>query len=636
MADFLAHFHFIRPLCLLAIFALLLAIWLLKKITINHSGWQKVIPNHLTKVLLDGQTKTTSPSLVIPFVIGLLAIIALAGPSWQKLPQPVYQVERGSVIIMDMSYSMYATDLTPNRLTRARYKAVDLLEQLNEGDIGLIAYAGDAFVISPLTQDINNIKLLLPSLSPDLMPVLGSNPLPALYLADEMLTNAGHLEGDIYWFTDGIDKEDIEDINQWNKDFPHRLNVLGVGTSDGAPITLGNGELMKDDSGAIVIPKLSEQFLYGVASQGDGVYQTLTNDISDIENLVRELDKRNSQKQSEQQVDQQNTGDQWQEAGPYLVLLILPLLLGYFRRGSLVCLLPLMFSLSLIPQNQAYAVDWQDLWQTKDQQGQKAFSKQEYASAAENFENPMWQGSAHFKAGNYQEALDAFKQVNSPQALYNQGNALAKLNQLDEAIAAYQKALELDPQLQDAKDNKALVERLKQQQESQQNQDNQNQQEGEQSSDDDQQQGDQKGEQQQSESSSDSQQQDQQGQQQDQSSEQQNSSQNNQQNGEQSENQPSEQPEQADKSAEEQQDENEQAQAKQQQANEAKDGEQSEQQSQQAQLAQEQIDQEKAQKHQQLLKRVTDDPYLLLRNKMQLEYQKRRQNGSNSGVKKKW
>ena len=131
---------------------------------------------------------------------------------------------------MDMSYSMYATDVKPNRITRARYKAVDLLAKINEGDIGLIAYAGDAFIISPLTQDIKNIELLLPSLSPDIMPVQGANAFAALNLADKTLKNAGHVSGDIYWFTDDIDNDEMSDVYEWSKNNSHQVNILGVGS----------------------------------------------------------------------------------------------------------------------------------------------------------------------------------------------------------------------------------------------------------------------------------------------------------------------------------------------------------------------------------------------------------------------
>ncbi|MGB1199086.1 MAG: VWA domain-containing protein [Thalassotalea sp.] len=618
----IADFHFIRPWWLLAIMGLIFAIQLLKKYRLSQSGWQQLLPKHLANELIDNKQNTKPLSLTLPFIIGLLTITALAGPTWKKLPQPVYQVARGSVLIMDMSYSMYATDIAPNRLTRARYKAIDLLDNLNEGEIGLIAYAGDAFVISPLTEDINNIKLLLPSLSPDLMPELGSNPYAALSLANEMLKNAGHLSGDIYWFTDGIDNSDIQDITQWSRDFPHRLNILGVGTRSGAPIKLNNGELMKDNQGGIIIPKLSESALKGVASRGRGNFSTLVTNDSDIKTLLQQPLNNSSEKKSE---NASNSGDQWQEFGPYLLLLILPLVLGYFRRGSLLAVLPVFILIT--PHQQARADIWQDLWKTKDQQGQAHFSAQEYNKAAEQFNDPLWQGSAHYKAGNYEEALASFQQVDSPESLYNQGNAFAKLQQFDQALAAYDKVLKQQPNNESAQANKSLIEQLKKQQEQQNKQ-----QEGEKNQDQ-QQDGEQENDQQQ------------------------NSDQNKQQDGEQSAEQNSEQkkgdPQSSDQQSEQDKKEQEQ-QSKQQKSDAEKQAEEKKKQQeaatkeqkeneegtpaeqQAAKMAQAQLDKETEQKHQQILNKVTDDPYMLLRNKMQLEYQKRRQSGSHTGVKKKW
>ena len=111
----MADFHFIRPLWLLAIIVVFFMLFLVKKLRVKQSGWQQLLPAHLAKVLVQGNTKAKSSSLVLPFIIGILSIIAMAGPSWQKLPQPVYQVAQGSVLIMDMSYSMYSTDVVPNR-----------------------------------------------------------------------------------------------------------------------------------------------------------------------------------------------------------------------------------------------------------------------------------------------------------------------------------------------------------------------------------------------------------------------------------------------------------------------------------------------------------------------------------------
>ena len=631
----MADFHFIRPLWLIAILVLIIAIYLLKKIRISQSGWHQLLPAHLSKILVDGNQQGQSLSLTLPFVIGLLSIVALAGPTWKKLPQPVYQVAQGSVIIMDMSYSMYATDLTPNRLTRARYKAIDLLNSIQEGDVGLIAYAGDAFVISPLTEDVNNIKLLLPSLTPDLMPELGSNPLSALTLAHEMLKNSGHVEGNIYWFTDGIDNEDIQDINEWSREHPYNLNVMGVGTTAGAPIKLTNGELMKDDSGAIIIPKLPQAALNGVAKRGDGNYVRLSNNDNDIERLTHQTIDIKTDKKSESE----NAGDQWQEFGPYLLLLVLPLVLSYFRRGALLAIVPAIFLLS--PTKPVFAATsqnsgltsgqssvqssgqsiWQNLWHTKDQQGQKSFDKQDFETAAQQFNNPLWQGSAHYQAGNYEEALSAFQQSDSAEALYNQGNALAKLQQFDQAIEAYDNAIAKAPNHNDAKANKALVEQIKQQQE--QEQQNQDQDQNNEQGQDKNQEENQKGNQ---DKNQDSEQEDQQDSQQD--SQQNPQEKNDQQQAQKNQQDQDQNAEQNEAQDAEQDKEKEQEQEQQEQQSPA--------QAQQAKASDEQLDKETQQKHQQLLNKVTDDPYLLLRNKMQLEYQKRRQNRTSLGDKKKW
>ena len=651
----MADFHFIRPEWLFAIPLVFIIIYLLKRLQISNSGWQQVIPAHLAQKLIDGDNNHKQGfSLVIPAILTLLAIIALAGPAWQKLPQPVYNVQKGAVIIMDMSNSMYATDLSPNRLTRARYKAIDLLEKLNEGDIGLIAYAGDSFIISPLTEDINNIKLLLPALSPQLMPVQGSNPLLALTMANDMLINAGHINGDIYWLTDDVDQYDIKEVTNFVSSINHSINILGIGSKTGAPIKMPDGQLLKDDSGAIVLPHLTEGALSAIAQRGRGAYQTIRNNSDDINALVNNAKAQAELKDEGQQLSE---GDQYKEAGPYLLLLMLPLMLGYFRRGNLLAILPCLCFFSNVPESYAQQASpaitgtqqgttlnesvsetaqssfWQDLWQTQDQQAQEKYQQEQYDAAAKQFTDPMWQGSAHYKNGNYEQALQAFQQSDSADALYNQGNSLAKLQKLDEAIKAYEQALAKNPDLAAAKANKALLEELKKQQEQQQqNQDQNNDNSDENQQDQQDQQNNQDQEQNQQDQQSNDQQNDNQQQQNDSQS-----------NGEQNQQEQSSEQEQQDEqqNAEQQAEqepepESEQETEQESPAEQNEEGENGEEQEPQAaQLTEaEQAAKEEEQKHQQLLKKVTDDPYLLLRNKMQLEYQKRR--NQTSGVNKKW
>jgi len=666
---FLSNFHFIRPYWLLTTFALLAVLWLLRKHKFHQSPWQQFLPSHLSQVLVEGSSKTNHKNafsekifLIKPFIIGLLSIVALAGPVWQKLPQPVYQTERGSVLIMDMSYSMYATDIKPNRLTRARFKAIDLLNKINEGDTGLIAYAGDAFIISPLTQDIKNIELLLPSLTPDIMPVPGANPLAALTLAHKMLLNAGHLNGDIYWFTDDVDNEEIADIYDWSNKFGHQLNILGVGSKSGAPITLPSGELLKDNNGAIVVPRLPSQKLKSLASRGHGNYQRISNDDSDIDNLILKtaLSNQNGEKNKNKKQQSQQTGDQWQEQGAWLLLLALPLMLSYFRRGSAILMLPLsclplLFLLSFsFVSTETYANNdvnnhannnkepeqlpasstqkiWQDLWQTNDQQAQQHYNQKDYQSAAQQFDNPQWQGSAHYKAGNYQDALDSFKQgkkSESADSLYNQGNALAQMQQYEQAIKSYDLALKKNPDLQDAKDN---IEKIKQQQKEQEKK--QEQQQGDQSKDDQSKDKQSQNKKDQQQDSQNSESKDQQSQQQSDDSQKQKKDSNSEVQENDKQNTPKDtNKEQQDKKAEQERKEQQEKNTQKAESQEKQQGEEKT----AAQIAAEQKAKETEQKHQQLLNKVTDDPYLLLRNKMQLEYQRRKQDGTNRGVKKTW
>lgn len=632
-------FHFIRPLWLFAFIALVVLIRQLKKVRLASSAWHKVIPQHLTNMLLSKEDDKKPLSLWMPSLIGTFVIIALAGPTWQKLPQPVFEVERGSVIIMDMSFSMLSTDIKPNRLTRARFKAMSLVEKINEGEIGLVAYAGDAFTISPLTSDIKNIELLLPSLSPDIMPELGSNPFPALLLANDMLLNAGHIEGDIYWITDGIDSDELQDINDFVSKHNHRLNILGVGTEAGAPITLANGELMKDRGGNIVIPKINRSMLSGISKRSGGVFSIISADDSDIETLGK-LPITTAKNKTEKE---DSLGDQWQEAGPYLLLIVLPLFLGYFRRGVLFTpvLCGLILTFSMQPQK-AQASIWDDLWQTQNQQASKKFSNEQYQEAAEQFNDPLWKGSSLYKAGDYENALQEFDKVQSIDSQYNQGNTLAKMGELKQALEKYEQVLMENPDHADAKANKEILEKLMQQQEQQQSENSEDQEKQEQ----EQEQNESEQQQQQNQQGEDKQQDQQQNQEQGENNDPQDSrssTEQNDKNSQDSDQQNSEeQNKEGDSKSNQQQAEQDQSEKEQQAAAQAEknaEGTEEEQQQQQsAALSEEQAEQnsEENQKLEQLLNKVTDDPHLLLRNKMKLEYQKRRQNRSSIGVKEKW
>jgi Ca-activated chloride channel family protein len=626
----LNEFHFIRPHWLWAIIPLLIIVALIRYVHKQQSGWQSVLASHLYQHLIttEGIKKVRPPLFLLGFC-WVLATIALAGPTWERLPQPVYQLNTGKVVLIDMSLSMRATDIKPDRLTRAKYKAIDLVNAITEGETGLVAYAGDAFTISPLSSDAQNLTTLIPSLTPEIMPITGSDPALGLLSAIELLSNAGYQQGEIFWITDGISNQQMKEVSEIFNDSLFRLSILGVGTEEGAPIQLTNGELLKDNRGAIVVPKLTVNNLKSLSRSSGGRYASMQSDDSDINYLVEQsLIEQDPNKDEE--TEPESFGDKWQEMGPYLLLLILPFAAYSFRRG----IVTMLFIGFLLPAYSppARADWWQDMWKTADQQAMQAYNNNEYEQAANTFDDNLWQGTAHYKNEDYQAALESFSQVkptdkNYSDATYNAGNALAQLGEIDQAIAAYDKVLEQQPEHEEALANKALLERLKNQQE-QQKQDqsdeqSENKEDGEQSDnqengqqDQEQQDGEQSDQEQEGEQSQDPQQSD---------------------NSEQSESES-----QGSDSEQQSEEEQKQQEAEQQKADQAEAEKQKSEQEQQAQALQEgeeeltDEEREQMQRMQTLLNRVPDDPAFLLKRKMQIESQRRKRERLPTNIQGKW
>lgn len=470
-------FHLLRPWWLLALVPALWLALVLWRRRGSAAGWRRAIPAELLEHLLDRGAERGSRWPWLALLAGwTLAVLALAGPTWEKLPQPVLQQRDALVIVLDLSLSMRAEDIKPSRLLRARYKILDILEQRKEGLTGLVAYAGDAHVVAPLTDDSATVANLVPALSPEMMPLYGSDPVAAVRLALQLLDNAGSQRGRVLLVSDGIDDADAAEIAALIRKGDRQLSVLGVGTAQGAPIPLDGGFLKRKDGG-IVIPTLSRAQFEALAQRSGGRYSEVRLDDADLTVLLpKALQDRSDVREVEREFDQ------WRERGPWLAMLLLPLAALGFRRGWLLTL-SLLVLLPLSPG--AEALEWNDLWRRPDQQAADALAAGDAATAAAKFRDPAWRGSAQYRAGDYTAAAQSFGGLDSADADYNRGNALARSGKLQEAIAAYDEALAQNPALEDAAANKALLEQLLQQQQNaggqgqnqQQNQ-GQNQQQG--------------------------------------------------------------------------------------------------------------------------------------------------------------
>lgn len=690
------NLHFIRPEWLLALVPLALVLLSLWRQHESHSAWNRYIAPHLAKILVtQGSKKSRRPLHLLAFT-WLIATFALAGPAVNKQSLPVFAAEQGRVLVMDMSVSMFATDLAPNRLTQAKFRATDLLRNLKEGETGLVAFAGDAFTISPLTRDTGTLLNLLPTLSPEIMPVRGSNLAAGLTQAKTLLAQGGHIRGDIIVMTDGITAAQFDDANSALSGTQYRLAVVAFGTSQGAPIRLPDGQLQRDSSNEVVVASTDFGLLQKLAANNKGVLIQNRTDGNDLAQLQHWLSDTGDAKATD--LD----GETWQDLGPYLALLLLLPALFSFRQGIVASFgfatLAGGLLLAAAPQS-AHANVWEDLWKTTDQQAMQAYQSQDYANAAKQFESPQWRGSAQYKAGDYEKALKTFEQDSSAQGLYNQGNALMQLGKPDKAKERYQAALEKQADFPAAKANLELAEKqLKEQQGKNDQQDKNQDQQGDQQSGDsnsgDQQSGDQQSGNQQSQDKQQSDQDSAQKDKQDQTGQESQDQQDNA-NPEQSSDQSSEQ-QKADEQQSEQDKQNGNAQDQQDEAQQDQDKAQQDQQAKQQNAeqdakdnspvdneakmqaqanadAEEQKSAEQAKQSvgakdapeknvqdkqeaaksesveapptnseplpaemQRALKGVSEDPQVLLRNKMQLEYQKRRQNGQISKDNEQW
>lgn len=462
-----ANFHFLQPLWLLLLPLLAALVLLTKGSSLNRSHWSRICDPELLPFLEQQGTAKKSIGLpVIALIASVLLVIAAAQPAWKQLPQPVFQKNDAVVIALDLSASMNATDLKPSRLQRARFKIKDLLARIPDAQVALIVYAADAFTVTPLTEDNDTVLDQLPVMTPEIMPVQGSRADKALLKADQLLAQAGIAKGNIVLVSDEVLPAQIAATASRLRLDGRQISILAVGTEQGAPIPQ-NGGLITDRQGNVVIAKTRQSDMRESAGLGGGSAVMITLDDTDVVSLVNDL-----QPSDELPAESTQQLNRWVAEGPWLVLLALPLLLPLFRKGILNLILPVCLGLGFAYPTDLYAEStneqddisfaqtWRNLWKTEDQQAYQFYQQGEVGKAAEQFQDPRWKQLSHYQNGEYEKALSALGHPDTPADWYNRGNTLARIGEVNQAIEAYDRALKLQPQFEDATHNRNLLEEM--------------------------------------------------------------------------------------------------------------------------------------------------------------------------------
>lgn len=414
--------------------------------------------------------------LLMEFTLALM-IIMLARPQMGTKSSTDKRKGIEAIIAMDISNSMLAEDVAPSRLEKSKMMVENLVNNFSEDRIGLIVFAGDAYVQLPITADYVSAKMFLNNIDPSLIGTQGTDIGEALDLAMHSFSQDTKTGKAIIVITDGEDHEgNAEKMAKKASNMGIRVFILGIGSSSGAPIPLGDGEYLKDSKGNTVMTRLNEFMCRQIASAGDGLYLHIDNNFAAEKRLNTELGKM--QKGNLGGTVYSEFDDQFQAVAVLIILLLIietmilevknPILgkRNIFHKDPknkvVAVIILLIMTLPTFAQGDRQLI----------RDGNKFFHKRNYSQAETNYRKALsknaYNGTALFNLGCALQAQNkdslAIQQYNQAvkvehnslrraSSSYNLGTVYQKLKDYDKAIEAYKNALRDNPKHDNARYN---------------------------------------------------------------------------------------------------------------------------------------------------------------------------------------
>ena len=457
MEDSLLHinwedFHFLRPQLLWLLIPVLI-LMVIGLFGLRESiKWKAVIAPHLRPFMIQkGSDQIKKWMHIGLFLVLSMAVLGSAGPTWRQIELPEKVLETPFVILLDLSQSMMATDIQPSRLERAKFKISDLLESKPGANVALIAYAGSAHTVVPLTKDYNIIKSHVKSLSPDIMPIPGSDLQAALELCKTIISRTT-APGTTLIVSDDFNDDSFNLIQEFAMDPKNKVVIMPVNTIKGSSIpSRKSNTQLRDAAGVIVNSSLNTNVINKLESIESISISALTLDKSDMQLLAKNISKNLQFKEAVEEKE-----NNWKDEGLWLVIPLALFLLFWFRKGWVLYSFLILATFSSCKKEAKF----KDLWLSKDYQGQQAYDKDAYQEAAELYSDPLHEGVAWYKSGDYEKAIEAFEKDSTAIGAYNLGLSYYKNGDYEAAELAFGKATELDPEFENAVKNKALMNQL--------------------------------------------------------------------------------------------------------------------------------------------------------------------------------
>ncbi len=438
------------------------------------------LPQGLGRIIPEGLDRRRAWRAVL--VLSALALLtaALAGPRygfrWQEIERKGVDI----VIALDCSRSMLASDIQPTRLDRAKREIYDLLTMLQGDRVGLVAFSGTAFLQCPLTIDYPALYLFLDVLTPDYLPLGGSDLAAAVRVSQQAFDPQSKADRAVILITDGQNTGSADPIeaSEAAREAGIKLFCIGVGSNDGVPIPDKNGGFKKDARGRIVLSHLDEPLLTRMATGTGGAYvRSVAGDI-DLEAVYTDQIRAHMDGTTAESTRKKVWADRYQWPLTLAVLLLICSRWVPLLKHSATALL--MAAVMLWPASPG--------WAGPRQEGYKAYQAKQYDAAMENFTKAQVQepndpavlynlGNTLYKKQDFAGAEQHYRQA-MPHApdelkaslLYNLGNTAYRQGKLQEAVKQYEAALQMAPDDRQAQENLAFVKQKLQQQKQQQRQ----------------------------------------------------------------------------------------------------------------------------------------------------------------------
>ncbi|WP_083568657.1 VWA domain-containing protein [Arcobacter sp. LA11] len=454
-------YHNVLLLMLIPIFLLMFLV------VTNKDSFEKYFEKEtLSKLSVSNKYMTKTTRNILFFISIILMTIALARPVAQEKEHSFKQEVSSIVVAIDVSKSMLANDVYPNRLSLAKQKLLDIIKLSKKNALAVVLFAKSSFILSPVTQDFNSLKILVDNLDTGTNFDNGSNIFSTLETTNKLLKD--YENKNLLLLTDGGNNSEYEkEIEFANK---NKINIytIALATKKASPIKLENGEFLTNKDGSIVTVALNEKIKkLSLDTNGGFINYSITN--NDIKEILSDIDNKSSKKELESKKFKTYTELFYYPLGLALFILLIAFSsLPKFKSKKIAIIVTTIFISTFSTNLEAVVFDFQTIEKANNNYKQKNYKEatKNYQKVSNTQEAKYNLGNSLYKEEKYKEALNTYKNITTTnqtleyKKLHNMGNSYVKLNDLENAKKMYENALKIkdDKQTKENLDavNKAL------------------------------------------------------------------------------------------------------------------------------------------------------------------------------------